>query len=42
VMTGGNERTENEYRDLLADAGFRLDQVVGTKSPFSVIEASPA
>jgi O-methyltransferase domain/Dimerisation domain len=41
VMTGGNERTENEYRDLLADAGFRLDQVVGTKSPFSVIEASP-
>jgi SAM-dependent methyltransferase len=41
VMTGGNERTENEYRELLADAGFRLDLVVGTKSPFSVIEASP-
>ena len=41
VMTGGTERAENEYRDLLAAAGFRLDQVVGTKSPFSVIEASP-
>lgn len=41
VMTGGNERTEEEYRDLLAKAGFRLDRVVATKSPFSVIEASP-
>ena len=42
VMTGGRERTKNEYRDLLAAAGFHLDQVVGTRSPFSVIEASPA
>jgi SAM-dependent methyltransferase len=41
VMTGGNERSESEYRDLLAAAGFRLDRVVETKSPFSVIEASP-
>jgi hypothetical protein len=41
VMTGGNERTENQYRDLLAKTGFRLDQVVNTKSPFSVIEATP-
>lgn len=42
VMTGGVERTEEEYRRLLASSGFQLDRVVGTKSPFSVIEAVPA
>ena len=41
VMTGGAERTEAGYRELLARAGFRLDRVVATKSPFSVIEAVP-
>jgi hypothetical protein len=39
VMTGGRERTEAEYRDLLAKSGFRLQRVVATPSPFSVIEA---
>jgi hypothetical protein len=39
VMTGGAERTEAEYRDLLAQAGFRMERVLGTRSPFSVIEA---
>jgi SAM-dependent methyltransferase len=42
VMTGGAERTEDEYRRLLAQAQFRLDRIVATKSPFSVIEALPA
>lgn len=42
VMTGGLERTENDYRDLLAKAGFQLDKVVNTKSPFSVVEATAA
>jgi hypothetical protein len=41
VMTGGAERTEAGYRELLTRAGFRLDRVVSTKSPFSVIEAVP-
>jgi hypothetical protein len=41
VMTGGAERTEGEYRDLLAKSGFRLDRVVATRSPFSVFEAAP-
>ncbi len=27
VLLGGRERTEEEYRSLLADAGFRLDRV---------------
>jgi O-methyltransferase domain len=39
VMTGGVERTGAEYGDLLARAGFRLERVTGTKSPFSIVEA---
>ncbi|MGH9038063.1 MAG: methyltransferase, partial [Acidimicrobiia bacterium] len=38
---GGVERTEAEYADLLARAGFRLTRVVPTLSPMSVIEAVP-
>jgi O-methyltransferase/IclR-like helix-turn-helix domain-containing protein len=41
VMTGGIERTELEYRQLLGSSGFRLERVVATKSPFSIIEAVP-
>jgi hypothetical protein len=41
VMTGGVERSEAEYAGLLAEAGFALERVTGTKSPFSVIEAVP-
>jgi C-methyltransferase len=41
VMTGGIERTEAEYAALLARAGFRLDRVAATKSPFSMVEAVP-
>jgi len=41
VMTGGRERTEKGYADLFTKSGFRLDRVVATKSPFSVIEALP-
>jgi hypothetical protein len=40
VMLGGRERTEAEFAGLLAGAGFRLDRVSPTHSPFSVIEAS--
>jgi hypothetical protein len=38
---GGIERTEAEYADLLGRAGFRLNRVVPTQSPISVIEAVP-
>jgi hypothetical protein len=41
VMTGGRERTKGEYGTLLSRAGFRLQNTVGTKSPFSVIEVVP-
>ena len=38
VMTGGRERTEAEFRDLYTRSGFRLNRVIPTESPFSVIE----
>lgn len=39
VSPGGVERTGDEYRELLARAGFRLTRIIPTKSPFSIIEA---
>lgn len=41
VLTGGRERTVDEYRDLLDSAGFRLNKVVPTAAEFAVIEAIP-
>jgi len=41
AMAGGRERTEAEYRTLLAAAGFQLTQVVPTQAGASVIEAEP-
>jgi hypothetical protein len=41
AVTGGQERTEAEYRALLEKAGFRLKRVVPTQSAVSVIEAAP-
>ena len=38
---GGQERTEAEYGALLLEAGFRLNRVVPTDSPMSIIEAVP-
>jgi hypothetical protein len=43
VMTpGGRERTEAEYSGLFAEAGLKLERIVPTQSPVSVIEASKA
>jgi hypothetical protein len=39
ALPGGKERTEQEFRDLFAQAGFELQRVVATKSPLSVVEA---
>ena len=41
VMTGGKERTAEEYRLLLAGAGFRINRVIPTSSELSIIEALP-
>jgi hypothetical protein len=32
-------RTESEFDRLLSNAGFRLDRIVRTGSPFSIVEA---
>lgn len=39
VSPGGVERTEEEYRELLTQAGLKLTRVIPTKSPLSIIEA---
>ena len=41
VMTGGKERTETEFRELLAAAGFKLLRVIPTDVPTSIVEAQP-
>jgi SAM-dependent methyltransferase len=39
VSPGGVERTEAEYSEILAQAGLRLNRIVPTKSPLSIVEA---
>jgi len=39
VMTGGRERTEAEFKSLLAASGFELARVIRTPFPVCVIEA---
>lgn len=43
VLTGGRERSEAEYRELLAAAGFRLERTLpaAPPSPFSILVAAP-
>jgi O-methyltransferase domain len=42
AIASGKERTELEYRQLLAGAGWRLTRVLPTKSPTQIVEAEPA
>ncbi len=41
MTVGGKERTQAEYRQLLAGAGWRLTQVVRASPEFSLVEAEP-
>lgn len=41
IMTGGHERSEEEWRALLASSGFAFADVRRTSSPFDLIEAKP-
>jgi hypothetical protein len=41
AVTGGLERTEVQYQNLFATAGLRLERVIETKGPISILEASP-
>ncbi|TSE01115.1 hydroxyneurosporene methyltransferase [Skermania sp. ID1734] len=42
LSLGGRERTAQEFRDFLAEAGFELARIVPTAGPICVIEAKPA
>jgi len=42
ALTGGLERTREEFRDLLARAGLRLRRIVPTACPLSIVEAVAA
>lgn len=41
LRTGGRNRTEKEYRDLLATGGFNMNAIFPTGGPLSVMEAVP-
>ena len=42
VMTpGGRERTESDFRRLLAESGFELQRVIPTQLSFKVLEGRP-
>ena len=40
AVTGGRERTNAQYAQLLADAGFELEGVTPTRSPYFVVDAT--
>ncbi len=39
AVTGGRERTKDEYMRLFERAGLRLARVMPTPSPISILEA---
>lgn len=39
-VSRGRERTEREYRALIEQAGFTVDRLVPTESPFTVLECT--
>jgi SAM-dependent methyltransferase len=41
VAPGGLERTEEQFRRLFEAAGFRLERVIPTPAPHSILEGSP-
>lgn len=40
-ITGGKERTQREYAEILSSSGLSLARVIKTESPFYVLEACP-
>ena len=41
IMTGGRERTREEFSELFSAAGIHLEQVVATRSPFMLMVGAP-
>jgi hypothetical protein len=42
IFPGGHERTEPQFRDLFATAGWRLNRVIPTPAGISIVEGLPA
>jgi O-methyltransferase domain len=42
ITMGGKERTKDEFAELFASSGLRLNRIVPTEGPICVIEAVPA
>lgn len=42
MLTGGRERTENDYRTLFTSTGFQLARIIPTQTNRSIIEAIPS
>ena len=40
VMTGGRQRSEEEYRQLYATAGLKLLRILPTNTQFSIVEGA--
>ncbi len=38
IVTGGQERTDDEYARLFSDAGLRLARIVSASDPYGVFE----
>lgn len=41
IFPGGHERTEQQFRDLFAAAGWRLNRIVPTHAGISIVEGLP-
>jgi predicted O-methyltransferase YrrM len=41
IVTGGRERTREEFAELFSASGFHLEQVVATRSPFTLMVGAP-
>jgi hypothetical protein len=41
ALTGGQERTATEYRQLLDKAGFEVEQVIATPAQTSLVIGRP-
>jgi hypothetical protein len=42
LLPGGHERTEQQFRDLFAAAGWRLTRIIPTAAPMSIVEGVAA
>ena len=42
IFPGGCERTEKQFRDLFAAAGWKLSRIIPTAATGSVVEGIPA